>query len=170
MKSLSDPSKIADFRDTTRERESGERILARAHLLTSRDRTLLALHVEAGNSFRQIARLVGVRPTTIARRIRKITERLIDQTYPLCAGRPDRFGELELSIIRDFFVRGLSMAEISRAHGVSYYRARATVRKAEEFVAAVRSLATRRRRSGSDTMHRARRSHWNAAPQRRKDG
>lgn len=154
MKNVSDPSKIVDFRDTTREREYAERIWARAHLLTNRDRALLALHVDAGNSFHQIARLLGVRPTTIARRIRKITERLVDQTYPLCARSPERFAELELSIIRDFFVRGLSMAEISRAHGVSYYRARATVQKAEAFAGSVRSLATRRKRSGSDTRHR----------------
>ncbi|MBN2128356.1 MAG: hypothetical protein JW741_02630 [Sedimentisphaerales bacterium] len=170
MKSLSGLSEVFDFRDTTPQRESAERILARAHLLTNRDRALLALHVDAGNSFHQIARLLGVRPTTVARRIRKITERLADPTYPLCARSPERFAKLELSIIRDFFVRGLSMAEISRGHGVSYYRARATVQKAEAFAGSMRSLARQRRKSGSDTMHRVRRSHWTDAPKRRKDG
>jgi len=166
MKNLSDSANILDFHETRREREFGERIWARAHLLTNRDRALLALHVDAGNSFHQIARLLGVRPTTIARRIRKITERLTDQTYPLCVRSAERFTELELTIIKDFFVRGISMSEISRDRGVSYYRARATVQKAEGFTASIRSLAAQRPRSGFDTMHRTRRSDGRAAQQK----
>ena len=140
MKNLSHSLDTGEFEGTTGQRERIERVWARAHLLTKRDRALLALHVDAGNSFHQIARLLGVRPTTIARRIRKITERLIDQTYPLCVRSPECFTRRELTIIRDFFITGLTMKEISEDRNVSYYRARAAVQKAREFVSSAGAL------------------------------
>ena len=140
MKHLSSSPNVLDFSETAEQREFAERTWARAHLLTDADRVLLALHLDAGSSFGQIARLVGVQPTTVARRVRRIVARLVDQTYPICAQNRQRFTESELDIIRDFFVRGLSVARISRDHEVTYYRARAIVQMAQECAASVRSL------------------------------
>jgi hypothetical protein len=43
------------------------------------------------------------------------------------------FGAPELAVIRDHFVRGLSLARICRDHNLCYYRARRIVEKARRF-------------------------------------
>jgi DNA-binding CsgD family transcriptional regulator len=120
----------------TGQRDRAEQMWALAHLLTADDRALLRLHLDAGNSFRQIARMLGVRPSTVARRLRRIAKRLSDPTYPLCVRNRQRFSKDELAVIRDFFVKGLPLRQISRARNVSYYRARAAVEKAQGFATA----------------------------------
>lgn len=124
-------------------RDLAERLWARAGLLSDDDRTLLSMYLDHGSSYRQIARLIGVRPTTVARRIRKITERLLDETYPICLRHRGCFSEPQLAVIRDFFARGLTMTDISQMHGLSYYRVRSTVLAAQQFVGSVRRRGTR---------------------------
>jgi len=136
MKMLSNTLDILANERITGRRERAERMWAQAHLLRADDRALLRLHLDAGNSFNQIARMLGVRPSTVARRLRRIAERLNDPTYPLCAQHRRQFSKVELAVIRDFFVRGLSVRQISRGRKLSYYRARAVVLRAQEFAAA----------------------------------
>ena len=112
-----------DFRDTLR---------LRLGLLLGQDRALMTMYLDSGHSFRQLARLTGSSPTTVARKIRKIARRLADETYPLCLRDQSGFSVLELHIIRDHFVRGLSCGRISQNRNLSYYRVRATVLKAKQ--------------------------------------
>jgi transposase len=113
-----------------------EMLTLRAPLLAGEDRLLMSLYLEDGHSYRQIARLIGANPSTVARRIRKIAQRLIDETYSVCLENKSAFSRPELAIVRDYFLRGLSFAQIGRKHGTSYYRARTTVLKARKLVAA----------------------------------
>jgi transposase-like protein len=130
---------IADDCEPRRERrDQAERIWTRADLLGNEDRTLLRLHLDHGSSYRQIARLMGVRPTTVARRIRRITKRLLDDTYPACRRHRTCFSPLQLAVIRDFFARGMTMRNISRKHHITYYRVRSTVLAAQQFAASIR--------------------------------
>jgi len=122
-----------DFRDILR---------ARLALLAGEDRALMTLYLDSGRSFRQLSRLTGASPTTVARRIRKIAGRLADETYPLCLGSQSEFSVLELHVVRDYFVRGLSCGRISRNRNLSYYRVRATVLKARRYAASIASLCT----------------------------
>jgi DNA-binding Lrp family transcriptional regulator len=105
-------------------------------LLAGEDRLLMTLYLEDGHSYRQIARLIGANPTTVARRVRRVARRLIDETYSVCLENRSAFSGPELAILRDYFLRGLSFARIGRKRGTSYYRARTTVLKARELVAA----------------------------------
>jgi len=59
--------------------------------------------------------------------------RLYDETYVRCEADRELFGELELAVIRDHFVRGLSRKRICRDHNLGYYRARTIVEKARRF-------------------------------------
>ena len=110
-----------------------EALRLRGHLLTGKDRALLEMYLEHGNSFSQIARLAGVHRKRIARRIRRIVRRLIDDTYPACRGNHIDFNGRELAIIKDYFVHGLPMARISKGQGVTFYSVRATIRKARRY-------------------------------------
>ncbi len=111
-------------------RETIELLRSRIDLLTGTDRTLVMMYLEHGNSVRQIAELAGLQTSTVARRIHRIVERLHDETFLLCLKQRDFFNELELAIVKDYFVLGLSARRISSNRNVSYYRARAAIRKA----------------------------------------
>ena len=116
-----------------------DRLRARAYLLSDKDRTLLAMYLDAGSSVRQIARLTAMSPSTISRRIRRIIHRLLNDIYAACLRHRDRFSDLELAIARDYFIRGLSARRISREHDVSYYSVLAAVEKARGFARSLRN-------------------------------
>ena len=112
-----------DFRDILR---------LRLPLLAQEDRALMGLYLDSGHSFRQLARLAGTSPTTVARRIHRITRRLADPTYFLCLQSRSIFSDLELAIIRDYFIRGRSYLRISRCRNLTCYRVRTIILNARE--------------------------------------
>jgi hypothetical protein len=112
-----------DFRDILRRR---------LPLLAEEDRALMGLYLDSGHSLRQLARLAGTSPSTVARRIHRITHRLADPTYFVCLQSRSVFSDLELAIIRDYFVRGCSYLRISRCRSLTTYRVRTIVLKAKK--------------------------------------
>jgi len=127
------PISQADVRDIAVQQDRIDRLRARAYLLSDKDRTLLAMYLDAGSSVRQIARLTAMSPSTISRRIRRIIHRLLNDLYSVCLRHRHRFSDLELAITRDYFIRGLSARRISRDHDVSYYSVLTAVEKARGF-------------------------------------
>ncbi len=117
------------------QRDLLEILRMRADLLAGEDRTLMQMYLDSGHSFRQLARLTGSSPSTIARRIRRIAERLTDDIYFVCLRRRRRFRGRELAIVRDHFVRGLSLMHISQSRNISYYTIRRIVSKARRMAA-----------------------------------
>jgi len=97
---------------------------SRIGMLVGKDKLLLTMYLENGNSFRQIAQLVGVNEASIARRIHKITKRLIDGEYITCLRNRDKFSEEELVIAKDYFLLGLSIRKIAIKRDATYYRVR----------------------------------------------
>jgi transposase-like protein len=120
-------------------RDMADLLRGRARLLCGSDRALAQMYFDQGSSFRQIARLAGVTPATVGRRIRRIVRRLADETYPLCLAGHDDFTGRELVLIKDYFVRGLTMTRISREQGVPYHRVRGTIRKARKYAGRLRT-------------------------------
>jgi len=118
--------------DATAQRDFRERLRLRLGLLAGPDRALMTMYLDAGHSYRQLARLTGSSPTTVARKIHRIARRLADETYPLCLRCRSEFSILELHIIKDHFVRGLSCSRISRTRNLSTYRVRAAIGKAKQ--------------------------------------
>ena len=111
-------------------RQAMEVLLMRAQLLGCDDRALITAFLVGEVSLYQLGRLSGSSTSTIARRVRRIIRRLADETYSLCRKNRRRFNEQELEIIRDHFVRGLSMRRISEDRRLCYYRVCVTVKKA----------------------------------------
>jgi DNA invertase Pin-like site-specific DNA recombinase len=126
---------MVNLRELARERDVMEVLRSRASLLAGAERALLTMYLESGSSVCQIARLTGLRRSTVSRRIRKVIARLCDETYLVCVRQRGRFSERELTLIKDYFVRGLSERGIARSRKVSLYRVRVTLRKARQLLA-----------------------------------
>jgi DNA-binding NarL/FixJ family response regulator len=87
------------------------------------------MYLENGNSFRQMALLSGISETSIARRIHKLTERLIDSEYIICLRNRNKFTAHQLAIAKDYFLRGLSMKRIAAKLHSTYYDVHQTLKK-----------------------------------------
>ena len=95
---------------------------SRVSMLTGKDKLLMTMYLSNSNSFRQMARLAGVSEVSIARRIRKITKRLIDGEYITCLRNRDKLTRGEMAVAKDYYLLGLSQRRISLKRNYSIYR------------------------------------------------
>ena len=107
---------------------------SRVELLKGKDRTLMNMYLERDGSFREMARMAGVNEATIARRIYKLIQRLIDGEYITCLRNRKKFTSLEMFIARDYFLSGLSMRKIAAKRDCSYYQVRQCLKKIQWLV------------------------------------
>ena len=115
-------------------RNRNELLASRAELLTGKDKLLMTMYLKNGNSFRQMARLAGVNEAHIARRIHKITKRLIDGEYITCLRNRDQFSTTEMNVAKDYFLLGLSIKKVAAKQHFSYYRVRQTLKKIQQVI------------------------------------
>jgi len=101
----------------------------RVALLAGKDRLLMTMYLENSNSFRQMARLAGVNETSIARRIYRITRRLIDSEYITCLRNRSKFTNSEMVVAKDYFLSGMSIRKIAAKEHFTYYRVRKSLKK-----------------------------------------
>lgn len=133
MKRLhSNTSKI--FSQAQYYRDRIELLRIRISLLAGTDRVLMTMYLEHGNSFRQISKLTGINESNVARRIYKITKRLMDGSFICCLRNRDRLTSVEMKIAKAYFINGMSMAKISETKNLSYYKVRKAMRKIEAIV------------------------------------
>jgi len=104
-------------------------LMARADILTGRDKVLMKMYYEKGSTFGQIARLIRVNECTVARKIHKITHQLLDGEYIRCLRNSKHFSQKEQAIARDYYITGLSLDQISTKRGVTLYVIRKLLRK-----------------------------------------
>ena len=121
------PQRVSAHRRSRRDRM--DLLRERVSLLTGKDKLLMTMYLENGNSVRQMAQLAGVTEASIARRIRKLTKRLLDGEYITCLRNRDRFTETEMSVAREYFLLGLSIRKIAAKRRWTYYRASRAIRK-----------------------------------------
>ena len=121
-------------------REVFEVLRGRLDWLDTEDRVLVKTYLEAGSSFDEIARLTGMNRSSICRRMHRLIHRLQDDTYACCEADGASFDERELAVLRDHFVRGLSIKRVCRDRGLSYYRVRSLIQRARQFTRARRPL------------------------------
>lgn len=111
---------------------------SRVSLLTGKDRLLLTMYLEKGNTFRQMARLAGVNETSIARRIRKLTKRLTDSRYITYLRNRDRFTKTQFAIAKDRFLTGMTIKEIAQKYQLTRYSVRKSLEHIREISASIR--------------------------------
>ena len=112
-----------------RNRDQIDLLRSRLNLLNGKDKVMMTMYLENGNSFRQIARLTGVSEARIARRIRGLTKRLIDGQYIVCLRNRNKFSKAQMTIAKNYFLTGLSMKKIAVKRHRSYYHVRETIEK-----------------------------------------
>jgi predicted DNA-binding protein YlxM (UPF0122 family) len=110
---LNDQNEQRDFIDLLR---------SRLRLLSGKDRLLMTMYLEKGNSYRQLALLAGIHERNIARRIGKITKRLINSEYITCLHNRDKFNQAELVVAKEHFLEGLSIRQIAENSHTTYYQ------------------------------------------------
>ena len=115
-------------------RDRIELLRSRINLLVGEDRLLMTMYLDNGNSFRQLARLAGVKEARIARRIHKIIKRLTDSEYIRCLRNRDKFSRAELNISKDYFLLGLSISKIACKRRYTYYRIRKALKKIRQLI------------------------------------
>jgi len=113
-------------------------IRTRSRLLAGRDKVLMRMYLDNGNSFGQIAKIAGVSESSISRRIARLTRRLIDNEYIMCRKYRQHFDREEMAVAKDYFVRGRSQQAIAESRGVSVYRIRKILSKIRSFKRKVR--------------------------------
>lgn len=120
-------------------RDRIELLRSRIGLLGGKDRLLMTMYLNNGNTFYQIAKLAGVNETTVARRVRRITKRLIDGEYITCLRNRRKFTRAEIDVARDYFLAGLSIKKIAEKRSTSIYGVRQTLKKVRSCEKIVRS-------------------------------
>ena len=105
----------------------------------------MKMHYEKGNSFRQMARLLGVSESRVARRIHRISSRLLDGRYIACLRNRDRLSSDQMSVAKDYFLRGLSQSKIAEKKRWSLYRVGRTIREIESVIARTQQRSRRAR-------------------------
>ncbi len=103
-------------------RDRVELLRGRLNLLDGREKVMMVMHVENGNSFRQIARLLGLNESTVARKIGRLSRRLIDSEYIACLRNRDKLTKGQMAVAKDYFLKGLSKREIAQKKRWSRYR------------------------------------------------
>ena len=120
-------SEVAKNRLDRRERVSV--ISERIRFLSGRDRAMMSMYLFNQASVGQLAQLLGINEGNVARRLRRISNRLIRCKYVVCLENRGEFTGEEMAIAKDYFVKGTSMREIADRYGLSYYGARKSVQQ-----------------------------------------
>jgi len=120
-------------------RERIELLTRRICLLTGTDRILMTMYLVNGNTFYQMAKISGISQSSIARRIHKVTKKLIDGGYIICLRNRNKFDEYELKIARDYFLIGRSIKQIAVKYKITYYKAHKIIKRLRHFVKSMQS-------------------------------
>jgi len=134
MKGIHENITAGALEERNRHRERIDLLRSRIYLLTGKDRLMMTMYLENGNSFRQMARLAGVGESNITRRIHKITRRLIDGEYIVCLRNRNKFTSGEMATARDYFLQGLSIRKIAEKRDLTCYRIQETLKKIRSLI------------------------------------
>ena len=126
------PRTVSKTKTTYRDRI--DLLRGRIGLLTGKNKLLMTMYLENGNSFRQLARLAGVCEANIARRINRITRRLLDGEYITCVRNRDRFTRTEMAIAKDCFLLGLSQRKIAPKRRCSVHQVCKILKRVQEII------------------------------------
>ena len=102
---------------------------SRLDLLDGKDRLLMTLYLENGYSIFKISKVTELCQSSIARRIKRLTKKLTEGRYITCLRNSEKFNRYQMVIAKDYFLKGLSMREITKKRRRSLYNIRETISK-----------------------------------------
>ena len=106
----------------------------RAQMLTGKDKVLMKMYLEDGKMFGEMARLAGVSEGTIARRVGRLTRRLLRGEYMMCLRDGEGLSSFERAVAKDYFLEGLSQRDIVRKREVTVYQVRKALKRLQALV------------------------------------
>jgi len=109
-------------------RDMIEVLRRRVGLLRGKERLMMKMYLENGNTVSQLARLAGVNQSSMYRRIRRLKKRLIHGEYIKCVRMRWKFSKIEMDVAREHFLEGRTYKEIAERHGCTSYRINKIVR------------------------------------------
>lgn len=119
---LADPQGAAAYAERARRMQAfSDLICSRLDWLEGRDRILLEMVYDRGFSYRTVARITRMRPSSVSRRIRILANRLLSREYQICLLHRNDLSCLQMSIAREHFVLGMGRRAIARRHHISLY-------------------------------------------------
>jgi len=118
--------------DSSKCRLSTDLLRSRLNLLSGKDKLLMTMYLDNGNSYSQMASLAGIDVANIARRICKLTKKLLDNEYITCLQNRRKFTKTERNVAKDYFLNDLSIRKITRKRNLSFYRVRETIKKIQQ--------------------------------------
>ena len=139
MKKIYENVSQAKLGATGKYRNGVDMLRQRLSMLRGEDKLLMTMYWENGNSLRQISKLAGVNRATIARRIHKLTKRLMEGQYITCLRNRNRFTKREMAVAKDYFMLGMSIKKIAGKKQWSSYRVRQTLSKIKRLLATMNS-------------------------------
>jgi len=142
MESIHENVTKVEVKARKRCRDRIDMLKSRVELLTGKDRLLMTMYLRNGNTFYQMARLTGVNEANVARRIHRVTKRLMDGEYITCLRNRDKFTEAEMVVAKDYFLRGISIRKIAYRRKLSYYRVRESLKKIQSLIKVIDSEKT----------------------------
>lgn len=131
MKHVNKDISEQDLRARERYRVRIDTLRGRLGMLEGRDRILMTMYWEKGSSLTQIGKLAGINRASLARRLNKITERLMEGKYIDCIRSIERFTPEQIDVAKDYYLTGLSIRKIARRRKISFYQVRKTIRNIE---------------------------------------
>lgn len=129
MKTIHSNMSQKHLEDKKNNRAQIELLRSRLNLLYGKDKFLMTLYLENGYSIFQISRLTALCETSIARRINRLTKKLLEGRYITCLRNRDKFNRYQMAIAKDYFLTGLSMRKITKKRRRSFYHVRETILK-----------------------------------------
>ena len=106
----------------------------RVSLLVGKDKLIMTMFLSNGNTYRQLAQLTGINEANIARKIHKLTERLVEGEYIQCLKNRDKLTKTQMAIAREYFLTGLSQKAIAAKRHMSAYNVRKTILKIQQII------------------------------------
>ena len=116
------------------QRNEMESLRHRAHLLEGQDKVLMLMYLDNGNSFRQMAELLGVCHQTISRKIHRLIRHIAGQPFQIYKRHRKKFNKVQKDFARDYLLNGLSMRQIAAKNQCSFYQVRKIMTEIKKIV------------------------------------
>jgi hypothetical protein len=105
-----------------------ENLSTRVDMLPDQQRAFVRLFLGYGK-FRPIAKTAGVDEATIARRLKKIADRINSNNFIATLSGENNLPPEKMEILKDYFVRGLPMTKIAKNRKLTYYKVLKIIRE-----------------------------------------
>ena len=115
-------------------------IAARADLLAPEDRDLIKAVVINGQSAEMIARIAGVRGSTLRKRVRKLLKRINSPDFIDTARILPLLNPTQLAVAKAHILQGKSIRAVASETNLSYHTVRKTLTQVRAIAAGVKNL------------------------------